>query len=197
MKNRVLAWFNLAWRFNRHMVTRVPRRALGGGGDFVRFAGAVTAEGYLPLTTSERATMPAAMRCVHCGLCGFAGAAAGAAGADADSAGARAGQLGIVSAGPDSAPGTGSQGDGGPARQIGSADRMPPAYSAWEEPWSFVAGASRSLERAPLVGATLPAGLETAARLCPTGVPIAALGALHRRLARATTPDPPATADSG
>jgi hypothetical protein len=148
MKNRLLAWFNLAYRFNRHMVTSVPRRVIGAGNDFVRFVGEVAPEGYLPVTAGERAMLPAAMRCVHCGLCAFAPVAA---------------RRGLKPA----------------------ADAAPPAYSAWEEPWSFVGGASRSIDRAPLVASALPPYAAEAAALCPAGVPIDALAAMHARLAAA------------
>ena len=46
--------------------------------------------------------------------------------------------------------------------------------SAWDEAWTFVGGASRSLDRATIVAAQLSscAQSESAARVCPTGVPI-------------------------
>ncbi len=52
------------------------------------------------------------------------------------------------------------------------------AASAWGEPWTFVVGASRSIDRADLVAAgTLdalpPERAAAAAAVCPMGVPIA------------------------
>jgi hypothetical protein len=168
VKNRVLAWFNLAYRFNRHVLTRVPMRTLRPGADFERFAGAVGKEGYLPLTPAERALLPATMRCVHCGLCSFAARASG----------------------PDEARAT-----------------APPRYSAWDEPWTFVAGPSRSIDRAALVDAhppiaagpanavapadAAPPPADAADALCPAGVPITAIATLHHRLARAESPGAP------
>jgi succinate dehydrogenase/fumarate reductase-like Fe-S protein len=72
MKHRLGAWINLAYRFNRHVLTRLPLRWLRGSRDYERFVGAVAGEGYLPLTEVERDAMPAFMRCIHCGLCALA-----------------------------------------------------------------------------------------------------------------------------
>jgi succinate dehydrogenase/fumarate reductase-like Fe-S protein len=57
--------------------------------------------------------------------------------------------------------------------------------SAWAEAWTFVAGPSRSIDRARLVAASLTPCAECAecAAVCPTGVPIPRLAALVRRLA--------------
>jgi hypothetical protein len=151
MKNRVLAWFNLAYRFNRHVLTRVPLRGLRAGADYERFTGAVGPEGYLPLTVAERALVPAAMQCVHCGVCALAPLAAAA-----------------------------------------TPDPAPLRWSAWDEPWSFVVGPARSLDRATEVDAAgSPWATPAAAALCPTGVPIVQLAAMHHRLARAGTPAAP------
>jgi ferredoxin len=62
-------------------------------------------------------------------------------------------------------------------------------HSAWSEPWTFVAGPSRSIDRAPLVLADLTpcADCEPCAVSCPTGVPIPRLAALVRRLAQPRT----------
>jgi succinate dehydrogenase/fumarate reductase-like Fe-S protein len=138
MKNRVTAWLNLAYRFNRHVLTRLPIRWMRGGRDFERFAGAVAAEGYVPLTVIERAALPDFMRCIHCGLCALACPAIGAT----------------------------------------------PA-SAWDEAWSFVAGPSRSIDRAALVAAELApcTGCTACDDICPTGVPITLLAATISRIA--------------
>lgn len=69
---RAAAWLNLAYRFGTHVLLRMPRRALGGTDDYDRFRDAVQPEGYLPLLPDERARMPAAMQCIHCGLCALA-----------------------------------------------------------------------------------------------------------------------------
>ena len=58
-------------------------------------------------------------------------------------------------------------------------------HSAWDEAWTFVAGASRSLDHAALVARELPeCALETSAeRVCPTGVPINHMAATIRGMA--------------
>jgi succinate dehydrogenase/fumarate reductase-like Fe-S protein len=134
---RAFAWANLAYRFGRHMLLRVPRRAFGRGGDARRFRAAVVPEGYAPLTPAERDLMPAAMRCIDCGLCALA------------------------------------------CPSIATA----PA-SAWDEAWTFVAGSSRSIDRAALVaaGPTACASCDACADVCPTGVPIPQLAAMLQRL---------------
>lgn len=137
MTGRALAWLNLATRFAQHVVWRMPRRAVRGNHDFARFLGAVAPEGYVPLSTEERAGFPALMRCVHCGLCTF------------------------------SCP----------------ALRASPA-SAWLDTWTFVAGPSRSIDRAAVVleGLTPCVDCGTCAAMCPTGVPIPQLAAMVRRI---------------
>lgn len=138
MKNRVAAWLNLAYRFNRHVLTRLPMRLLRGGRDFERFVGQVAPEGFVPLTTLERDALPDFMRCIHCGLCAL------------------------------SCP------------EIAEA----PA-SAWDEAWTFVAGPSRSLDRATLVdGDASPCTrCDACDVVCPTGVPITLLAATLSRMA--------------
>jgi succinate dehydrogenase/fumarate reductase-like Fe-S protein len=56
--------------------------------------------------------------------------------------------------------------------------------SAWEEAWTFVAGGSRSLDRAALVAHELPAcaSATEAERVCPMGIPISDMAATIRRL---------------
>jgi ferredoxin len=55
---------------------------------------------------------------------------------------------------------------------------------AWAEPWTFVAGPSRAIDRAPLAAAALPscALRSDVGAVCPTGVPIAQLANLVRRM---------------
>lgn len=62
---------------------------------------------------------------------------------------------------------------------------------AWDEAWTFVAGSSRSIDRASTVAADMPAcaDCDECARVCPTGVPIPLMAATLRRLA-ASTPAP-------
>jgi ferredoxin len=61
--------------------------------------------------------------------------------------------------------------------------RAAPA-SAWQESWTFVAGPSRSIDRAPLVDATSPcARCDACVAVCPTGVPIPRIAAMLGRLA--------------
>ncbi|HEX6133373.1 MAG TPA: 4Fe-4S dicluster domain-containing protein [Longimicrobiales bacterium] len=64
--------------------------------------------------------------------------------------------------------------------------------SAWAEPWTFVGGPSRSIDRARVVVADMTpcAGCEECARVCPTGVPITTLAVTLRRLA-ASAPESP------
>jgi heterodisulfide reductase subunit C len=137
VKNRIIAWLNLAYRFGAHVLVRLPARALGYGADYERFLETVSVEGYAPLVAPERHRFPEFMQCIHCGLCTLACPTLRAA----------------------------------------------PA-GAWQEAWTFVAGASRSLDRAALVQAssnpcTRCGECEAA---CPTGVPIAALAAMLERL---------------
>ena len=67
---------------------------------------------------------------------------------------------------------------------IACRDTREQPMSAWEEPWTFAGGASRSLDRVPLVAAQLPACStrpETAA-ICPTGVPIPKMANMFKQL---------------
>jgi succinate dehydrogenase/fumarate reductase-like Fe-S protein len=61
--------------------------------------------------------------------------------------------------------------------------RAAPA-SAWSDAWTFVAGPSRSIDRASIVAADLTPCNDCGdcAAACPTGVPIPQLAALIRRL---------------
>ncbi|MGH7471019.1 MAG: 4Fe-4S dicluster domain-containing protein [Longimicrobiales bacterium] len=72
MKNRILAWLNLAYRFGAHVLVRLPARALGYSADYQRFVETVGQEGYVPLAMAERARFPEFMQCIHCGLCTLA-----------------------------------------------------------------------------------------------------------------------------
>jgi len=142
VKNRALAWLNLAVHFARHVLFVLPLRPFRVGRDAARFMKAVGPEGYLPLNVPEREQLPAAMRCIHCGLCSLACPTLRAA----------------------------------------------PA-SAWQETWTFVAGPSRSLDRAPLVDAASPcARCDACAAVCPMGVPIPEIAAMLGRLADAAVP---------
>jgi ferredoxin len=62
--------------------------------------------------------------------------------------------------------------------------------AAWSETWTFVAGPSRSIDRAALAAAASApcAECDACAAVCPTGVPIPQLAALVRRVGTATTP---------
>lgn len=61
----------------------------------------------------------------------------------------------------------------------------PPAATAWEETWTFVAGPSRALDRASVVAASTPAAARDRASsaVCPMGVPIDHMAAVLDRLA--------------
>jgi succinate dehydrogenase/fumarate reductase-like Fe-S protein len=72
MKNRFLAWMNLAYRFGVHVVWRLPARAIGQRPDYERFRETMRKEGYSPLASTERAHFPEFMQCIHCGLCTLA-----------------------------------------------------------------------------------------------------------------------------
>ena len=72
MKNRVIAWLNLAYRFAVHVLWRLPKRALNGRRDYDQFRSVVLREGYVPLSADERARFPEFMSCIHCGLCSLA-----------------------------------------------------------------------------------------------------------------------------
>ncbi len=131
------AWLNLAWHFAKHVVTRLPLRPFRRGRDLARYNAAIAPEGFVPLTSAQRAAFPQFMNCVHCGLCSLA-----------------------------------------------CRDLREQPTSAWEEPWTFAGGASRSLDRIPLVAAQLPACStrpETAA-VCPTGVPIPKMANMMKQL---------------
>jgi succinate dehydrogenase/fumarate reductase-like Fe-S protein len=69
-------------------------------------------------------------------------------------------------------------------------------FSAWEESWTFVAGPSRSIDRARLAAAGLTpcADCAACAAVCPTGVPIPHLAALVRRMGDTSTTRHPADA---
>jgi succinate dehydrogenase/fumarate reductase-like Fe-S protein len=135
---RTRAWLNLAYRFGRHVVVRMPQRLLRGSDDLRLFVEAVGPEGYVPLQSGERALMPATMNCVHCGLCSLACPTL----------------------------------------------RESPA-SAWDEAWTFVAGPSRSIDRASLVARDIPpcTACHACAAVCPMDIPIPHLAALVRRMA--------------
>jgi ferredoxin len=62
--------------------------------------------------------------------------------------------------------------------------RAEPA-SAWQETWTFVAGPSRSIDRAHLVLADVTPcnGCDACAAACPTGVPIPSIVSLLQRMA--------------
>jgi ferredoxin len=56
--------------------------------------------------------------------------------------------------------------------------------SAWQEPWTFVVGAARSIDRAPLAAGLAPCPRCAACTAyCPAGVPIPRLVALVERMA--------------
>ncbi len=138
--NRLLAWLNLAFRFNVHMLA-LPFRYFARGRSGERFRNAVEPEGYVPLPADARSEFPRMMRCVSCGLCSLAHSDTGA------------------------------------------------AYSSWEEPWTFVVGASRSLDRALLVRESTPVWMrteETERRaldsICPMRVPITHMVQLPERM---------------
>lgn len=61
--------------------------------------------------------------------------------------------------------------------------------SAWQEPWSFVIGPARSLDRASLAvdDATPCARCDACADVCPTGVPIPLVLEALDRVARGNT----------
>lgn len=61
------------------------------------------------------------------------------------------------------------------------------AASGWSEPWTFVAGPSRSVHQAALVAGELApcTRCDACAAVCPTAVPIPWLAAVLERLAQA------------
>jgi succinate dehydrogenase/fumarate reductase-like Fe-S protein len=61
--------------------------------------------------------------------------------------------------------------------------------TAWDEAWTFVAGPSRSIDRAALVADSIQpcTACEACAAACPMDIPIPHLAALVRRLARTRT----------
>jgi succinate dehydrogenase/fumarate reductase-like Fe-S protein len=65
--SKYAAWVNLAYRFGKHVLLRMPSRPFSR--DMQKFVGQVVPEGYIPLDESDRAVFPEMMRCVHCGLC--------------------------------------------------------------------------------------------------------------------------------
>jgi ferredoxin len=67
------------------------------------------------------------------------------------------------------------------------------SMSAWDEAWTFVAGPSRSIDRAPVVAADISpcADCDACANVCPTGVPIPLMAATLRRLATSVPPRTP------
>jgi succinate dehydrogenase/fumarate reductase-like Fe-S protein len=135
---RALAWLNLAWRFGRHVLVRMPGRVVRGSADMQRFLDEVVPEGYTPMAAEDRELLPSVMNCINCGLCSLACPTL----------------------------------------------REAPA-SAWAGTWTFVAGPSRSIDRAALVlaDATPCAACDDCAAVCPTGVPIPQLAGLVRRMA--------------
>lgn len=58
-------------------------------------------------------------------------------------------------------------------------------HSAWDETWTFVAGPSRSIDRAVLAAASTEpcTRCDVCTAVCPTGVPITQLAAMVTRLA--------------
>ena len=60
-----------------------------------------------------------------------------------------------------------------------------PPRSAWDEPWTFVAGPARSLDQARLVAARIDPNTESPAptAVCPAGVPIDFMSATLKRMA--------------
>jgi NAD-dependent dihydropyrimidine dehydrogenase PreA subunit len=70
--------------------------------------------------------------------------------------------------------------------------RQAPA-TAWLDTWTFVAGPSRSIDRAAVVLADLTpcAECDACAAECPTGVPIPQLAALVRRIGQLQQDDGP------
>jgi succinate dehydrogenase/fumarate reductase-like Fe-S protein len=138
LAGRTLAWLNLAYRFGRHILIRLPGRVIRRGADMQRFLDAVIPEGYTPLSETDRAMIPAAMNCIHCGLCAFA------------------------------------------CPEL----RATPA-NAWQEAWTFVAGPSRSMDRAALVLSDITpcAACDECTAACPMDVPIRELVTLMRHTA--------------
>jgi hypothetical protein len=61
------------------------------------------------------------------------------------------------------------------------------SFSAWEEPWTFVVGASRALDHGALLAASTPrsARMEAVWLVCPQGVPISSLASLGEQLVEA------------
>ncbi|HSJ07569.1 MAG TPA: 4Fe-4S dicluster domain-containing protein [Longimicrobiales bacterium] len=61
--------------------------------------------------------------------------------------------------------------------------------TAWDEAWTFIAGPSRSIDRAVLVAAAIPpcTACDACTAACPMDIPIPQLAALVQRLARTRT----------
>ena len=134
---KLQAWLNLAWHFNKHVLTRLPLRPFRRGRDLTRLQATLEPEGFVPLSAAQRQAFPQFMNCIHCGLCALA------------------------------------------CPEL----RDAPA-SAWADAWTFVAGASRSLDRAHIVNAQMSecADCQACASVCPTGVPIPLLAASIKQL---------------
>jgi ferredoxin len=131
------AWLNLAWHFNKHVLTRLPLRPFQRGRDLQRFNATIAPEGFVPLRAEHRAVFPAFMNCVHCGLCALA-----------------------------------------------CPELRQQSMSAWDDAWTFVTGASRSLDRTTLVAAQISpcAECDDCAAVCPTGVPIPLMAAVIKSM---------------
>ncbi len=134
---KLQAWLNLAWHFNKHVLTRLPLRPFRRGRDLARLQATLELEGFVPLNEGQREAFPQFMNCIHCGLCALA------------------------------------------CPEL----RDAPA-SAWQDAWTFVAGASRSLDRSRIVAAQLSecAHCQACADVCPTGVPIPLMAASIKQL---------------
>jgi succinate dehydrogenase/fumarate reductase-like Fe-S protein len=133
------AWLNLAWHFNKHVVTRLPLRPFRRGRDLQRFNATIVPEGFVSLRAEDRAAFPTFMNCIHCGLCALA-----------------------------------------------CPELRESPVSAWDDAWTFVTGASRSLDRANIVAAQISscAECDECAAVCPTGVPIPLMASVLKNMRR-------------